>query len=87
MSDLKERFEQAQADIKGSGKKPGNDDLLVLYSHFKQATAGDASGSKKPGRFDLVGKAKYDAWGKLQGTSSDDAMEGYIKAVDRLLGR
>lgn len=87
MNDLTERFENAQSDVKGSSKKPGNDDLLVLYAHFKQATAGDASGAKKPGRFDLIGKAKYDAWTKLAGMSANDAMIGYISKVDLLLGR
>lgn len=87
MSDLKERFDQAQIDVKGSTRKPSNDDLLVLYSHYKQATAGEASASKKPGRFDLVGKAKYDAWTKLSGMSVEQAMTGYIAKVDQLLGR
>jgi len=87
VSDLTERFEQAQIDVKAATTRPHNNDLLVLYSHFKQATAGDASGSKKPGRFDVVGKAKYDAWSKLAGMSADEAMTGYIAKVDQLLGR
>ena len=87
MSDLQERFEQAQVDVKTLTSRPSNDDLLALYAHFKQATEGDASGAKKPGRFDLVGKAKYDAWSKLAGTSADDAMTGYVEVADRLLGR
>jgi diazepam-binding inhibitor (GABA receptor modulating acyl-CoA-binding protein) len=87
MSDLQERFEQAQVDVKTLSSKPGNDDLLTLYALFKQATDGEASAAKKPGRFDLVGKAKYDAWSKLAGTSADDAKTRYIATVDRLLGR
>ena len=87
MADLQQQFEQAQADVQTLPKKPGNDDLLTLYALFKQATAGEASGAKKPGRFDLVGKAKYDAWTKLSGTSADDAKTRYIATVDRLLGR
>jgi diazepam-binding inhibitor (GABA receptor modulator, acyl-CoA-binding protein) len=87
MADLHERFEQAQADVKTLPAKPSNDDLLTLYGLFKQATEGEASGAKKPGRFDLVGKAKYDAWSKLAGTSADDAKTRYIAKVDQLLGR
>jgi len=87
MSDLNAQFEQAQIDVKTLTDKPSNDDLLALYSLFKQATAGDASNGKKPGRFDLVGKAKYDAWSKLSGTSSDDAKQRYVDTVNRLLGR
>ncbi|MBE7186779.1 acyl-CoA-binding protein [Jatrophihabitans endophyticus] len=87
MSDLDEQFEQAQADVKTLSSKPSNDDLLTLYALFKQGTAGEASGAKKPGRFDLVGRAKYDAWTKVAGTSKDDAKARYVAEVDRLLGR
>lgn len=87
MSDLQERFEKAQVDVKTLSSKPSNDDLLALYSLFKQATDGEAAGAKKPGRFDLVGKAKYDAWSKRAGMSSDDAKQAYVETVDRLLGR
>ncbi len=51
MSELQERFEQAQVDVKTLSSKPSNDDLLTLYANFKQATDGEASGAKKPGRF------------------------------------
>lgn len=87
MSELDERFEQAQADVKTLTTRPSNDDLLELYALYKQATDGDSSNGKKPGRFDLVGKAKYDAWTKLAGTSADDAKTRYVATVDRLLGR
>ena len=43
------------------------------------------AGAKKPGRFDLVGKAKYDAWTKVAGTSADEAKTRYITEVKRLL--
>jgi diazepam-binding inhibitor (GABA receptor modulator, acyl-CoA-binding protein) len=84
MSELQERFEKAQADAKSLTSRPSNDDLLALYALFKQATQGEASSAKKPGRFDLVGKAKYDAWSKLAGTSADDAKQRYVDTVDRL---
>jgi diazepam-binding inhibitor (GABA receptor modulating acyl-CoA-binding protein) len=87
MADLDQQFEQAQTDVKTLSRKPGNDDLLTLYALFKQGTAGEASGAKKPGRFDLVGKAKYEAWTKIAGTSVDDAKTRYIAEVNRLLGR
>jgi diazepam-binding inhibitor (GABA receptor modulating acyl-CoA-binding protein) len=87
MSELDERFEQAQADVKTLTSRPSNDDLATLYGLFKQATAGEASGAKKPGRLDLVGKAKYNAWSKLAGMPADDAKTTYIETVDRLLGR
>ena len=85
MSDLQAAFEQAQVDVKTLTERPSNDDLLTLYATFKQATAGDVSG-KRPGMMDMVGRAKYDAWAKLSGQSSDEAMQAYIDKVNSLLG-
>lgn len=85
MSDLKAAFDKAQADVKTLTSRPGNDDLLFLYAHFKQADVGDVQG-KRPGMMDMVGRAKYDAWAKLSGMSSDDAMQAYIDKVNSLLG-
>jgi diazepam-binding inhibitor (GABA receptor modulator, acyl-CoA-binding protein) len=84
MADLKAQFEKAQADVKTLTKRPSNDDMLFLYAHFKQASAGDVSGSR-PGMMDMVGRAKYDAWAKLKGTSKDDATKKYIAKVEALL--
>jgi diazepam-binding inhibitor (GABA receptor modulator, acyl-CoA-binding protein) len=86
MSDLKAQFEQAQKDVKTLTKRPGNEDLLALYSLFKQATEGDVKGSR-PGMLDMVGRAKYDAWAKLKGTQTEQAMKGYLSVVARLLGK
>ncbi|MCK7499893.1 MAG: acyl-CoA-binding protein [Comamonadaceae bacterium] len=47
-------------------EKPDNATLLKIYSLYKQATDGDVEG-KRPGFTDLVGRAKYDAWAKLEG--------------------
>ena len=79
-------FQAATVDVKTLTTRPSNDDLLALYGFFKQATEGDVSG-KKPGRFDLKGRAKYNAWESLRGTSSDDARAKYVALVNRLLGR
>lgn len=86
MSDLKAAFDQAQKDVKTLTSRPSNDDLLFLYAHFKQADTGDVQG-KRPGLMDMVGRAKYDAWAKLSGMSSDDAMKAYTDKVQALLGR
>lgn len=85
MSDLKAAFEQAQKDVKTLTTRPSNDDLLFMYAHFKQADQGDVQG-KRPGMMDMVGRAKYDAWAKLSGTSADDAMQAYIGKVQELIG-
>jgi acyl-CoA-binding protein len=80
MSDLKQRFAEAQARIKPVTGL-GNDLMLDMYALYKQATSGDVSGSR-PGMMDLRGRAKYDAWAKVKGTSADDAMTKYIAIVD-----
>ena len=86
MSDLKALFEQAQKDIKTLTKRPSNEDLLALYALFKQAMEGDAKGAR-PGMLDMVGRAKFDAWTKLKGTSKEQAMQKYLDVVKGLLGK
>ena len=83
MADAK-AFEQAQKDVQSLTKRPSNDDFLFLYAHYKQANGGDVSGSR-PGMLDMVGRAKYDAWAKLKGTSKDAAMQKYVDKVSALL--
>jgi acyl-CoA-binding protein len=55
-----------------------------LYALFKQATDGDVSGSR-PGMIDVKGRAKFDAWAKKKGLSSDTAMKDYIALVTKLI--
>jgi diazepam-binding inhibitor (GABA receptor modulating acyl-CoA-binding protein) len=83
MSDLKTRFETAVAESKQLPKKPDNMTLLKMYALYKQATAGDVTGDA-PGAFDFVGKAKYDAWAAIKGTTSDQAMTSYVELVEQL---
>jgi acyl-CoA-binding protein len=82
MSDLAQRFADAQARIKPvTGLS--NDSLLELYALYKQSTAGDVAGSR-PGMLDVKGRAKYDAWAKRKGSSQDAAMEAYVALVANL---
>ena len=83
MSDLSAQFNQAVADSKQLTERPDNKTLLKIYSLFKQATDGDNTG-KRPGFTDLVGRAKYDAWKELEGTSKDKAMQDYIALINSL---
>ena len=85
MSDIKKQFEKATKDVTKAKKDPGNEMKLRLYAHFKQASEGDVAGDK-PGFTDFVGRAKYDAWAKLTGMSTDDAMKAYVKLVNRVVG-
>jgi acyl-CoA-binding protein len=79
MSDLAQRFADAQARIKPVTGL-GNDTMLELYALYKQATTGDVTGAR-PGMLDVRGRAKYDAWAKRKGTSKDAAMQAYIDLV------
>lgn len=83
MADLIARFEAAVADSKTLPEKPDNATLLQLYALYKQATAGDVDG-KRPGFGDMVGRAKWDAWNALQGTSGDAARTAYVELVNSL---
>lgn len=73
-------FERAVLAVKELTTDPGNDVKLKLYGLFKQATAGDATGSR-PGFTNPVGRAKYDAWARLSGTSAEAAQEQYVAIV------
>jgi diazepam-binding inhibitor (GABA receptor modulating acyl-CoA-binding protein) len=83
MADLKAAFDQAVAESKTLPEKPDNMTLLKIYALYKQATAGDVDG-KRPGFADMVGRAKWDAWNELKGTSSEDAMQDYIDLIESL---
>ena len=83
MADLATQFAQALADSKTLTERPDNATLLKLYALYKQATDGDASG-KRPGFTDMVGRAKFDAWAEIKGTSKDDAMQQYVDLIESL---
>ena len=82
-ADLRRRFEAAARDVQQLAKRPADRDLLQLYALYKQATVGDVTGGR-PGLLDLRGRAKYDAWAKLEGTSADEAMAAYVALVAQL---
>ncbi|MCX7145256.1 MAG: acyl-CoA-binding protein [Sulfuritalea sp.] len=83
MSKLKNTFEAAVADSKKLPERPSNDVLLQLYALYKQATDGDVEG-KRPGFTDMVGRAKFDAWAAIKGTTNDDAMKRYVDLIGSL---
>jgi len=84
-TDIETLFKQACAAAKELPSRPGNDDMLQLYAFFKQGSEGDVSGDR-PGFLDFVGGAKFDAWAKLEGMSSEEAMQKYIAKVESLQG-
>jgi diazepam-binding inhibitor (GABA receptor modulating acyl-CoA-binding protein) len=83
MADLNADFEAAVANSKKLSERPDNSTLLKIYGLYKQATAGDNT-EKKPGFGDMVGRAKWDAWNGLKGTSADDAKQQYVDLIKSL---
>ena len=79
-------FEAAQARVKNLKSTPSPDELLQLYALFKQGTQGDVTGSR-PGMLDFKGRAKFDAWEKQKGVSSDAAQKAYVELVATLEAR
>ena len=83
MADLQSDFEAAVANSKNLSERPDNATLLKIYALYKQATSGD-NADKKPGFGDMVGRAKWDAWSGLKGTSADDAKQQYVDLIESL---
>lgn len=82
---MQEQFDQALADSKNLPERPDNMTLLKIYALYKQASSGDAQGAR-PGFTDMVGRAKFDAWDGLKGSSKDDAMQQYVDLIEELKG-
>lgn len=83
MSALKAKFEAAAASSKNLTERPDNATLLKIYALYKQGSVGDNT-EKRPGFTDMVGRAKWDAWNGLKGTSEKDAMQQYIDLIKSL---
>ncbi len=83
MANLKAQFDAAMADSKNLADRPDNATLLKIYSLYKQGSTGD-NAEKKPGFSDMVGRAKWDAWNSLKGTSTDEAMQQYVDLIASL---
>ena len=83
MSDLQKQFDVAVAASRQLPQRPDNNALLKLYALYKQGTSGDAGGAR-PGVGDLIGRAKYDAWSRIAGTSKEQAMRQYVDLIDSL---
>lgn len=82
---LQAQFDQALAESKNLPERPDNMTLLKIYALYKQASEGDVQGAR-PGFTDMVGRAKWDAWDALKGTSKDEAMQQYIDLITELKG-
>lgn len=80
---LKEQFDAAVAASKQLPERPDNMTLLKIYALYKQGSEGDVQ-DKRPGFTDMVGRAKWDAWNELKGTSADEAQQQYVDLIESL---
>lgn len=64
--------------------QPSNEMLLKFYGYFKQATVGPCRTSR-PGIFKVVERAKYDAWYSVKDLSKEQAMQGYIDEIKKII--
>lgn len=83
MADLKTQFDTAAANSKKLTERPDNASMLKIYALYKQGSLGD-NADKKPGFSDMVGRAKWDAWNGLKGTSKEAAMQQYVDLIESL---
>ncbi|XP_036889748.1 acyl-CoA-binding protein-like [Sturnira hondurensis] len=60
--------------------------MLFIHSHYTQAAGGDIN-TELPGVLDLKGKAQWDVWNELRGTSKEDAVKAYLRIVELLKKR
>ena len=72
-----------------SGAEMGFDRALKIYGLGSQGVYGDRAddkpNGKEPGFWDIVGKIKWDAWGKYKGTPMDVAQKANNKLMHELL--
>jgi diazepam-binding inhibitor (GABA receptor modulating acyl-CoA-binding protein) len=66
--------------------RPTQEEQLAFYKYYKQATVGDVN-IPRPGLLDFTGKAKWDAWESVKGTSKEDAQKEYVKKLIEVLKR
>jgi len=82
------KFNKAVAIIQSLPKdgpvKPTTDDQLFFYQYFKQANLGD-NDTVKPGFLDFTGKAKWEAWTSVKGTTKQEARAKYVEKLLEIL--
>ena len=71
-------------DFGASGQSLSNAQALEIYGLFKQANVGDTN-TDRPGIFDQKGRAKWDAWKALNGTTRDAARARYVSVAKAAL--
>ena len=80
------RFDRAVHAIQTANVPVSDTHKLLLYGLFKQSTVGPA-GEEGPSSFlQPVAAAKWEAWSRVSGLTTEEAMERYAALVEQLLG-
>ncbi|XP_049470416.1 acyl-CoA-binding protein-like [Panthera uncia] len=69
-------FDKAGEDAKHPKTKSADNAMTFPYSRYKQL---QMTQTAWPGLSDLKGKARWDAWNQLKGTSKEDAIKASTK--------
>ncbi|ESK94037.1 acyl- -binding protein [Moniliophthora roreri MCA 2997] len=84
----KAKFDKAVKIVQSLPKdgpiQPTQEEQLYFYKYYKQATVGDVN-IPRPGLIDFTGKAKWDAWKSVEGTSTEDAYQKYVETLLEIL--
>ncbi|KAF5327520.1 hypothetical protein D9619_004403 [Psilocybe cf. subviscida] len=83
------KFDKAVAVVQALPKdgpvKPTQAEQLYFYQYFKQANIGDNTTTRPSGLLDFAGKAKWDAWESVKGTSQEEARKKYVEKLLEIL--
>ncbi|XP_075232071.1 acyl-CoA-binding domain-containing protein 6-like [Lycorma delicatula] len=80
--ELTESFNAACEHVKKIVRLLTPSQMLEFYALFKQATVGPCS-TPRPSWYAIEAKQKWDAWNKLGTMSKTDAMDAYIRTLQR----
>ncbi|KAI8084572.1 acyl CoA binding protein-domain-containing protein [Halteromyces radiatus] len=80
---IQQRYNKALQIVQhlpASSFQPTKEQKLQLYAYYKQVSLGNVN-TPRPGLFDVVGRAKWDAWKKLEGTNKLEAQHRYVDTL------
>ncbi|KAI8343258.1 acyl-CoA-binding protein, partial [Chlamydoabsidia padenii] len=63
--------------LTASSFQPTKEQKLQLYAFYKQVSVGNVN-TPRPGLFDVVGRAKWDAWKKVEGINQLESQYLYV---------
>lgn len=81
--DIENNFSLATNWVSENNMPATNEEKLICYGYFKQATIGDNK-TTVPWAIQMEKKAKWDAWEKNKGISSEEAKKLYIHKIIEL---